>query len=153
MIDWYGKDLSDALVAREQQVVQTRKETEASLHNEWGGAYQHNVVLANRAVEELGKQAGLTQDESTEVIATMGNDPGFLKMMANLGTFFRNDGLITGDAPSTADSIQTQINELMKKGGPYWDKSDPQHDAVNEKVRKLFELTTNPMAKAMRGEE
>ena len=82
----------------------------------------------------------------------MGNDPGFLKMMAKLGTFFRNDSLITGDAPSTLGQHPDADRRADEEAGILEQARSPVR-GDQEKAQKLFQSQTNPMAKAMRGEE
>lgn len=152
LLDWYGQDLIQASDAQQVDVVQARKESEALLKKEWGAAYEKNVALADRSIQHLAGEV-LNKDESAQFLGLMaesgmGRNPGFIKMMARLGTYLSEDQLIRGDSPSSDDSVQTQINDLMRKP-EYMDRAHPGHDAVVEQVNKLFQLQVNPMRQAM----
>ena len=79
--------------------------------------------------------AAYADEEEMKAIDSLGNNPYFVRVLAKINREMVEDpGVRDGAMASAAD-----IEELMAKGSPYWDASNPQHKSVKAKVTAHFE--------------
>jgi len=111
------------------------------LKTEWGQAYEPNVAIATRVLNEV------VNDEAIKAVFAdprIGSNPAVIKALAAIGQkLFKEDGFQgkpSDGALSPADA-DIEINEIMgDRKGAYWNKSHPSHADVVAKVGKLFKM-------------
>lgn len=111
--------------------------TERDLRAEWGGAFDFNMKLAQRAVKEVGGK-----DVYDLLHATgLGNHPAIVRMFHRLGREYAEDGTFIRDAQSgglmTPADAQAKIRAIMS------DPKHPYHSGVQaaiDEVRGLYQL-------------
>jgi hypothetical protein len=121
-------------------VAQTMQTTETALRQEWGGAYNKRIGLAQRAIKTMGG------DDVFEVVETssLGNHPGFIRMMARIGEHLAEEGVI--DATSGGSVSKEQAMEMINQitaSPEYLNPNAPNHRQAVEKAQKLFEVVYN----------
>jgi hypothetical protein len=114
------------------------KEAMTTLEREWGGAVQHNLGLAQRAVAELGGR------ELMELLDTtgLGNHPALIRVFHRVGKVLsEDDPVFAMAAGGGADEAKTKLASIMNDPKhAYWNGEAPGHkDAVAE-VRRLNEI-------------
>ncbi len=117
----------------------SRQEAEATLRKEYGKAYDANLALANQVIAKFG-------DESTRALIEegVGNDPRFIKFMVKVAKQFGEDGSTLGEARTailTPEEAKAEIAAIQAdKEGPYKNKNHPEHLAMVDKVRRLYQM-------------
>lgn len=122
-----------------QQLQQQREEAErvsTQLQQEWGGAYQRKLGLAQRVIRTLGGEDVLDAIDRSP----LGNHPGFIRMMARIGEALAEEGVISAafEGQLSKEDAVRRINELTLSE-PYLNPNHPDHSAAVEEARKLFE--------------
>ena len=122
--------------------IQTTGETEKlnaeiQLRSEFGPAYEGKMILAGRALQELGG------DELVKLVdaSGVGNHPVFIKASMKIGSMMAEDlGLDknTGALMQSKESIQEQVTTIQTSP-EYTDASNPAHKIAVEKVAKLMQ--------------
>ncbi len=78
----------------------------------------------------------------------MGNDPVFIKTLANIGNYINSklgeDQMIGGKeaqqyTPADAEKEIAALRGDPRDGGPYWDKKHPDHYRTVQQVQELME--------------
>ena len=122
--------------------IQTSGETEKLnaeilLRSEFGPAYDGKMMLAGRALQELGGDELVKLVDATGI----GNHPAFTKAFMKIGSMMAEDlGLDknTGALMQSKESIQEQIVALQTSA-EYTDASNPAHKIAVDKVAKLMQ--------------
>ena len=83
-----------AIADFEKTQTKERAEAETTLKNDFGAAYDQNIALAKRAIDELGSES--LSKALTE--SGFGDHPDMVKMMAKVGKFIAEDSIV-GDGP------------------------------------------------------
>ena len=99
-----------------------QEQSSRELREEWGRSYDDNLSKAS----QIGKQY-------------LGED-AFQLQMADGSMLGDNATLIKGLAKLAMVMSEDQLNNLTAPTSPYWNKSDPQHDATVQKVYALRQV-------------
>ena len=141
--DWYNNNIG----SQEQQVQQAREQQEVewlqSLQREWGGDFEKNANLAQRAFKQFADEAAVQAINETG----LGNHPSILKMFTHIGRMMAEDGsLHSGEGQQwggmSATMAQDSINDLMNNSDfmeSYLDQYHPQHAQAVRKMKSLYE--------------
>jgi len=120
---------------------------ETALKNEWGKAYEPNLVKAQAVLKQFGDENISAMLENTG----LGNDPNLIKFLANIGKNFGEDGL-TGRASNftkSPDEAKAEINSVLAdKAGAYFNKENPEHNMM---VKKMADLHAQAYPESMGG--
>lgn len=126
----------DGIKAREAE--KTLANDLAALKEEWGGAFDRKIVLAQRAVKEFAgpDMVKMLNDSG------LGNHPAMIRFMAAIGDYLAEDGTISGDvrgSGSKEDALAKikAINNDMKH--PYWNEG-PGHKEAVEDMKRLSKI-------------
>jgi hypothetical protein len=128
-------------VAEYQQFHEQRElelgKAEAALRREWGRAYEQNIVQARRVLEKFG-------DDNIRTIIEegIGNNPHFIKFLANVGKQMSEDGIkgVPTRATMTPEEAQRKIAEIRgNPAHPYWQKEHPEHIYAMEQMKDLMQ--------------
>lgn len=136
LYDWYNAKLGaevENLNAVKQEKLDKAKQ---ALKDEWKGAYDEQLQLANRAFDAF---AGEKPEDVEDLKALVGNDPRFIRMMAKIGKAMSEDKL-KGAASSvyTPADAQTELTRIMNdRNHPYFRKDAIGHAAAVAHVAKL----------------
>lgn len=118
LLDWFSGSQVEKF--KEQKAAQEASIGE--LKKEWGGDYDKNLGLAQRAFKELG-------DEKTAkylIDSGIGNDPALLRLFAKAGGLLGEAPFIVGEPhteASDADALEVKIHEITSN--PKHAYSDP----------------------------
>lgn len=135
LVTWYGKTIASST----QAGLTTMEEAETELRASWGGAYEKNVGIANRALRTLGGQ-----DLAAKIVASgLGNDPAFIRLFAKIGHEMAESGAIAGDIEGVTgtEDAKRKIAEIMgDRKHPYWVGDHPQHRQSVDEIQALHQL-------------
>ncbi len=113
-----------------------------ALKTEWGQAYDQNVQVANRAVNEFVGEADLKFIQETEVNGIkLADHPVLVKMFANIGKGMMESGKLEGqgnEQAMTPQEMQDKRATLMNHPA-YVDNRHPEHKQIARQVQQLFE--------------
>lgn len=138
-LEWYQDFAQQQQQELDGNLAKVAKETQAALRTEWGGEYDGNIAaVAELMTTHLGPEGfdemmGLRMMDGSR----LQDHPGFVKMMAGIGTdYYGSNAIFNGDIETTAKTVQEQIDETLKMRieDPEKYKSDP----VQEKLTKLY---------------
>jgi hypothetical protein len=110
------------------------------LQAEWGAAYPRKVGLAQRVINSV------FGDEVAQALAQspLGNNRHFIAGLVKLGEQLAEDGVIATSADGARSPEQARADaERLMAHPAYRDKKSPEHRAVAEQVRQLFEEAFN----------
>ena len=119
-------------------------ETEASLRQEWGQAFEDRLVFGKATVEQFGDPDLMEVQLADGTM--LGDNPAFIKMMGDLGNYLQTqmgeDTLegVRSVGGITPDEAREQLAEVRAQGSPFWNARDPEHDAWVQKALKLQEM-------------
>lgn len=112
------------------------------LQKEWGQAFEKNVGVANRAVNEFVSESELAFMKETSVNGVaLANHPVLVKMFANIGKGMMESGKLEGvgsEQAMTPQEMEDKRNSLMSNPA-YMDNRHPEHKAIMRQVQQLFE--------------
>jgi len=125
-------------ISNMQAMGETEKNAgETQLRSELGNQYEGKMVLANRAMLELGGKELTAVVDATGV----GNNPTFIKAFIKMGEMMAEDLGIdkdTGVSSMSKETVQEQITNIQKTPD-YLDAGNPGHTLAVSKVAKLME--------------
>ena len=124
-----------------ESIKKMRGESETTLRNEWGAAYEAKVAGAQKVIDKVFAGKNIRK-EFREVLV---NDVGFIQGMAELAEIVSEDALGgTKRTTMTPQEAQSEYNTIiMDKKGPLYDEMHPEHEAA---VQKLADLQAMIMA-------
>lgn len=138
-LDWY----QDFATVQQQELdgtmARVAKETQNSLRNEWGGEYDGNLGAVRELMTSQLGEDGFNRMMGVRMMdgSRLQDDPGFVKMMAQIATdYYGSNAIFNGDIETTAKTVDERIAELMKMRTEDPDKYFS--DDVQEKVTKLY---------------
>lgn len=112
------------------------------LKEEWKGAFEHKVSLAQRVINEV-----VGDDTITEALKDpqIGSNPTVIKTLVKIGEkLFQEDKFDMNTKSQfnmTPAEAQEAINEIYAdKNGPYFNKQDARHADTVKRMNKLFEI-------------
>lgn len=112
----------------------TVEKATAQLREVWKDADTYNTNLQNafKGASKIAEQMGMTIGELEA--AGLGNNPVFVRMMAEIAPMFMED-----KAPNPDGQIPAEDINKMILSPEYQNTKHPDHAKVSEKVRKYFE--------------
>ena len=142
------------------------QETMTTLRKEFGPAYDDRIGSAMALQNEYGGTETLVEADGTPILSEdgkqmnvskvgsltledgtlVGDNPDYIRMMVNVSQFINSkigEDEIVGMKSSGAKDpgqIQSEIDDLMAQGTPYWDQKHPKHDWSVKEVNRLMEL-------------
>ena len=130
--DYYKTHMEGELESFEHQQHKSYDDGVAELKTKYGYAYDAKLETANRAKATF---------DTTGVIDRLGigNDPGVIDMLAQIGESIAEDKLIGNRGPvvMTPNEAQTDVNKILA-GPAYYDETHPSHAADVHEVRRLM---------------
>jgi len=138
LMDFQVKTVDFQNQKRESEMALGKKNTEESLHKEWGYDYDNKVRAARRAMNVYA------DNEMMELLDTeAGNHPAVVKLFARLGED------ITEEMAKNTQNNKLAVSPIDAKGDiqkiyadakhPYHDAGHPEHRNAVEQVRQLHE--------------
>ena len=121
-------------------------EAEIALKKEWGKAFDTKMNEAKGVLTEFAPKDFdqlLTKDG-----VPLGNDPVFIKTLANIGNYINSklgeDKMVGSKqqpqyTPADAEKEIAALRGDPRDGGPYWDKKHPDHMSTVQQVQELME--------------
>ena len=121
-------------------------EAEIALKKEWGKALDTKMNEAKGVLTEFAPKDFdqlLTKDG-----VPLGNDPVFIKTLANIGNYINSklgeDKMVGSKqqpqyTPADAEKEIAALRGDPRDGGPYWDKKHPDHMRTVQQVQELME--------------
>ena len=116
-------------------------QTEASLREEYGEAFGDRLENGRAIVETFGNPEIMETQLSDGTY--LGDHPEFIKMVAEIGEFISSrmgEDQLEGMKETntiTPDDARKELENYMRRPGPYWDNQDPQHDHYVQEVARL----------------
>ncbi len=119
-------------------------ETVDELRKEWGKDYDPNILIANRAMKDLGGDdmvAFLNETEAKDG-GILANHPQMVRLFAGLGRKMSEDGVIMPVDTTEAKDMEGRIDDLTNKAfealsagnGPLADKLYKERSALSERL-------------------
>jgi hypothetical protein len=139
---WYLSGVSQMLATRDKAQAENMQKSLNTLRTEWGADFDKNMALATRMVKNFGGK------EALDSFGDLGNNPGVLKFLANVGKRFAEDSIDkmgVSDLTTSSSDARKQINSIKTdKNNPnyaaFWNENDPKHDEVVKMLSKLYEV-------------
>jgi len=139
IFNWWV-ELEKGVLGELSEMDQTeRQQAEAALRQEWGKAYDQNIVLARTLITKFGGKVA-----SDLLSSPFANDPKVIKFLAAIGRAMSEDsdlleGIVTptltpAEAQAEISKIQNDPNHAYHKGG------HPEHQAAVDYMESLFKL-------------
>jgi len=136
----YIGDVAESEAQKSQQrVEEMRQESERSLRQEWGNAFDEKLGDAKKALQTYGGDGILEKLDQTG----LGNDPDLIRMFAQVGETLREDkvGGSTQGFAKTPEQAQKDIQELRSDKSfmqVYMDRNAPGHEDAVERMERLY---------------
>ena len=110
-------------------------EAESALRNEYGEAFDGKMLLANRAITEVGGEDLISLFERTG----MGRNPTVVKAFIKIGEMISEEtGLdVSGQPSDSNDDLDAQIAAIQANPA-YMDAKAPEHKVLVDKLAKLM---------------
>jgi hypothetical protein len=133
--DWQLGQVS----GRVQQLNQTGQKLEAELRHEWGGDYDGQMQLADRAIKEMGFGAEVLQQLRLAGVAA-----DALRGFAKIGALMGEDQLIGGNAGSRGAMSMADIEReigTLRRDPNYMSRTDRRaHEAAVARMQQLQQM-------------
>ena len=139
ILDYYNSISTQSLNEQSNAGVLAQEQSSRELREEWGRSYDDNLAKASQIGKQyLGEDAFQLQMADGSML---GDNATLIKGLAKLAMVMSEDTLV-GDKDSVTSNagVQDQLNNLTAPTSPYWNKSDPQHDATVQKVYALRQV-------------
>ncbi len=139
ILDYYSAISTETLNEQSNASVLAQEQSSRELREEWGRSYDDNLAKASQIGKQyLGEDAFQLQMADGSML---GDNATLIKGLAKLAMVMSEDTLV-GDKDSVTSNagVQDQLNNLTAPTSPYWNKSDPQHDATVQKVYALRQV-------------
>lgn len=147
------------VIGQDFQAIQERatkavEETQATLRKDWGGAYDANLELANRAVktafgDQLQEASQMRLADGTYLL----DHPAIAKAFAKIGAGMSEDGDLTGarggaggaGTPRTPAEAKAEIEKIRGEAvgdpnHPYTNRRHPEFKAMQQRMNELYAL-------------
>ncbi len=139
ILDYYSAISTETLNEQSNAGMLAQEQSSRELREEWGRSYDDNLSKASQIGKQyLGEDAFQLQMADGSML---GDNATLIKGLAKLAMVMSEDTLV-GDKDSVTSNagVQDQLNNLTAPTSPYWNKSDPQHDATVQKVYALRQV-------------
>lgn len=123
-----------------KQQAASRDATVSTLQGEWGAAYDRKIGLVQRLIRTYGGEETF-QKLSTDPI---GNDVGYIKLMATVAEAMAEEELIGGEVEGvvTKEAAQAELDTLTLSKA-YLNPRESGHAAAVKRATQLFEIVFN----------
>lgn len=138
-IDFSVKWQGERILAAQAEIGGSYAETKKALQEEYGGAYERNLGIAQRFVREMGGKELLDYLDVTG----LGNHPALVKAFVKAGALLVEDGVIHDDIEGQVGpkAAIDEIDAIMgDKQHAYWKVDDPGHKAAVEHMKQLHDI-------------
>lgn len=138
---WHMNDMINLHKQHNEGLENGVKETETGLRKEWGAAYQQNIALAEKVINQFSDEAGIKYLKDRG----LNNDLNVIKILANIGKVMGDDVLIGKPAgmAQSPDEAQAELNAMQADTkGPLHNADHPQHKEFVDKRDRLTKLIT-----------
>lgn len=131
----YSGLVMDANKTQTDQVNSEMSAAQDTLKTELGESYDGKMVLANRAISEIGGEGLISLFERTG----MGRNPTVVKAFIRMGEMLGEETGLDKDGMSTdsQDTLDAQIAEIQANPA-YMDAKAPEHKVLVDKMSKLM---------------
>ncbi len=134
LLEAYNADYAQQLTDMTNDGETSAKELKADLMADWGNAYAQKKHNGDFAVNK-GSQGD--KEFQARVSSKFGNDPDFIRLMANLGEGFSESGVVPVTKQDlTPNDLQSEINKIMNSDA-FMKATHPEHKATMSKLRQL----------------
>lgn len=133
---WYYETQQARLKTFDDEATNEFNAAKTKLNQEWGAKYKENEALANRVLNQF-----LDKDSASRLTEKMGNDPGLIKLLANVGSKLSEDTLggKGGGPVLSVEEARGKINEIYANPNhPYHRAGDPLHDEAFTEMTSLY---------------
>ena len=129
-VDWYYDETVKLHSEHRSGNEAAHEKVSTALRREWGGDYDKNLELANRAAKTFGGAELMTALEQYN----FANHPAFIRAFARIGRQMGEDDMITGSLHGISrEDLQKKADELLKKSD-YWTNDD-----IQKEMRQIME--------------
>ena len=139
LMQWQLENDVNSANADTEATKKSINEATTALRNEWGAGFDANVALAERVVNQFAD--GATKDA---LRGQLGNDPRFVKMLANIGKSLSEDTLGEGVAATmvmTPAEAQAEISKIRSdKNHPYWHPEHVENKSAKMHMNNLYKM-------------
>tara|TARA_R100001440_G_scaffold16661_2_gene28215 strand:+ start:1936 stop:2721 length:786 start_codon:yes stop_codon:yes gene_type:complete len=141
MMGFIRNTVGDIQTNYEAQGKELREESEHTLRNEYGRAFEQKVGLAQQAATRYLGSLDIFEEVQLADGRLLGDHPDIIKLFVQLGEEIGED-ILEGEPTEmvmTPDDASRKIAEMMRPDGPYFDKMHPEHEFYVQEVGRLFE--------------
>jgi len=145
LFDKYNEMSVGRMGVNEVDVQAQVQAAEKELRSEYGKAFDSRLEAANKMLDQFGAN-GITELQLADG-TQLGDNPHVVKSLIEIANFIETnmgEDTLVGDKTNvvmTPEEAQTQLTEMMRQDGPYWDNRHPQHDHYVKEVARLMEYT------------
>lgn len=129
ILDYYKSSIEQTAQGMQVDVEAQAAETEATLRQEWGKAYDQKILDAKNVFRDFGAENMLEMQLSDGTL--IGNHPDFIKAFASIAEFKHSAtsedtiGEATQNRALTPKQAQAEIDSIMNdKTHAYWDRKN-----------------------------
>jgi len=129
ILDYYKSSIEQTAQGMQVDVEAQAAETEATLRQEWGKAYDQKILDAKNVFRDFGAENMLEMQLADGTL--IGNHPDFIKAFANIAEFKQSAtsedtiGEATQNRALTPKQAQAEIDSIMNdKTHAYWDRKN-----------------------------
>lgn len=133
---WYSENVLSTQTQSAEQLQQATSQAGLELRKEFGAAYDEKISKA----QNFFKSNFASLSENQELMNKLGNDPKFIKDIANLSSKFSEASI--GDVPKTSTLTPAEAGKekvRLMSTDAYSNQMHPEHKDTVEKYRKLLE--------------
>lgn len=162
--DWFTKTAHDIGLSREQAqrlaTAYNERQFETthngqkvigeqldSLKSKWGDEFDGRVELGLRGIEKILGPEEIGEFKEVMNTTGLGNHPTMLKLAYQVGKIMKADGYIMSDGHGGlmgAAAAQEKIDAINSDmSHPYWDNTNPGHQAAQKEMSELFRVVAN----------
>ncbi len=138
LIDYQVNNIENAAQYQAAELNSGREEAQTTLQKEWGVEYDKNLRAAHRALQVYGNE-----EVQEAVNGELGNNPAFIKMLANIGSEVTEDMAQNTSNNNVAVSVldaKAEIESIMQDpSNPYFNAGHKDHRSAVERMRQLHE--------------
>jgi len=131
----------------QERMLEDEKTAISELTKEWGNDFQSRIGVANKAMEDIGKVAGIDMVEHLGKLG-MQNDTTLIKFLYQVGKSILEDSSIPGmgDASlgtSVEDATIKYNSYMADTEGPYHNRNHADHNRVVKDMEKLISIMSS----------
>ena len=136
LFEWYMNDLGTDYKCYLTTRDKSRSDSEAALRKEWGKGFDAKLAVAKNVLAKFGDEAlaGLIDED-------LGNNPTFIRFLANIGSKMTEDGITFGksEVTMTPEEATAEIKKIQgDPKHPYFNKVHPEHELAVKRMEDLF---------------